>query len=884
MNRWRSAWTPLRTLLRRRRAEQDMDEELRLHLELEAERLERAGIAPAAARAAAQRTFGSIASVKDDCRESLGVRLVDVLAQDVRIGTRMLRRSPGFTLAVLVAMALGIGANTAIFSVVYGAVLKPLPYEGGDRVVVLHAQLAKQGVDDASFSALELQDYRGQARTIERIVEYHWMAFIFYGRTEPERLRTGVVSADYFQALGIRPLHGRLFVPSDDTPSAPGVIVLSHAYWQRAFGGDRTVVGKTFRFNDRPHTVIGILPPIPLYPEENAIFMPVSHCPFHSNPEVVSDRTMRMKQAFARLKPGVSLEQAQAELDAIRLRLQAAYPEAYRAAEGYRVVATPLQTELMQNFRSTLAMLVATAALVLLIVCASVANLLLARLLRRERELAVRMAIGAGRLRLTCQLLTETLVLTCGGALLGLAVAAGSLTLLRTLTARFTPRAQEITLDGTTLIFTLGLAVLTGLAFGILPALHGPRAVLPSLTETGGGATGSTARVRLRNALVVAQVAISLALVAGAGLLTRSFVNLSRVDPGFRADQVATWSVPLNFTKYNTAELRRQFYRRFLQELEADPRLVSVGVTGTAPLNGFETGTTSLRFRHRATPPDQPQPRAGYQVASPSYFQVVGVPLLGGRTFTDSDDQDAPPVVIVNQALASRYWGRENPIGQAIGSEDGERWFTVVGVVGNARQRLDADAAEEVYRPLLQAPMASPTFAARSRASQPELAASVRAIVNRIDPEQPVDTFRTLEESRSQALAPPRLSALLIGLFAGLALVVTAVGLAGVMGYAVSQRVREFGVRLALGAERGDLLVLVLGQGLWLVGVGIALGLGGALLLTRQLSGLLYGVAPTDIATFVVATLVLVGVGAGACLLPARRASRVDPLTALRGQ
>jgi putative ABC transport system permease protein len=880
MSRWRSLSTPFRILLGRRRAERDMDEELRDHLQRDVDERVRRGASPAEARAAAARSFGSLTTVKEDCRESWGVRLADTLTQDLRIGLRMLRRSPGFTLAVLVAMALGIGANTAIFSVVHGAVLRPLPYDVEDRLVVLHARLGDVP-GDVGFSALEVQDYRQASRTIERLVEYHWMTFIFFGGDEPERLRTAVVSADYFAALGITPLHGRLFQASDDTPSAPGVLVLSHAYWQRAFGGDPGVVGRTYRFNDRPHTVIGVLPPVPLYPEENAVYMPVSHCPFHSNPDMVRDRAMRMKEGFARLKPGVTVAQAQAEVDTLVRRFQTAYPAAYTDMAGYRIVVTPLREELTRDFHATLIVLVATAGLVLLIVCASVANLLLARLLRRERELAVRAAIGAGRGRLAAQLLTESLLLTVGGAVLGLAVAAGSLTLLRTLAARFTPRAQEVSIDGMVLLFTLAIAVVTGLVFGALPALQRERTIVPSLSETGGGATGSVSRVRVRNALVVAQVAISMALLAGAGLLARSFVNLTRVDPGFRPEQVVTWSVALNFTKYNSGPARRALWGRFLQELSADSEVISVGGSGTVPLTG-DNFTAGLRFRHLTRPPNQPAPRARREVASPDYFKAVGVPLVAGRFFTASDEQGANRVVVINQALATHYWGRENPIGQTLGFDDGEGWLTVVGVVGNARQRLDTAPQDEVYVPLFQNPFLTATFAARTTLSLGDMSARVRTVMRRIDPEQPVDTFRTLEDLRAAALAPPRLSAMLIGLFAALALVVTAVGLAGVMGYSVSQRMREFGVRVALGAERRDLLALVLGQGLWLVGIGLVFGVGGALLLTRQLHGLLFGVGTTDAGTFIGATLVLVAVGAGACLLPARRAAGVDPLHALR--
>jgi predicted permease len=511
-----------------------------------------------------------------------------------------------------------------------------------------------------------------------------------------------------------------------------------------------------------------------------------------------------------------------------------------------------------------------------------VANLMLARLLRREREFAVRTAIGAGRGRLVRQLATESLVLTTCGALLGLAVAGSSLTLLRRLTAGFTARAQEVTMDGTVLLFTLGLAVATGIVFGLLPALPSGRSLLPSLTETGGGATGSAGRVRLRGLLVVAQVGISMVLLASAGLLIKSFVNLTRIDPGFRPEQTATWTVPLNFTKYMEEPARVDFYVRLVERLEQEPGFVAVGGSGRLPLDGDFSGTVRLRFRDRPVDAGRGAPQADLHVASPDYFKAIGVPLLAGRAFERRDVRGAPAVVVVNQSLASRYWGRANPIGQVMAIDDGEQWLTVVGVVGNARQRLDAEPTDEVYLPLFRNAFMSATFAARTTLPLPEATRRVRAAVAAIDPGQPVDTFRTLEDLRLQALAPPRLTAGLLGIFAALALVVTAVGLAGVIGFSVSLRTREFGVRLALGARRADLVALVLRQGLTLVAVGLVIGVVGAMTLARRLSTLLFGVEPGDPATLVVAVLVLVSVGAAACLLPARRAARVDPLLALK--
>ena len=659
MNAVRGLWTALGSMVRRRRIEADMDEEVEGHLAFEAAQLVRQGVDPGEARRRAIQRFGSVPHVKDACRDSLGMRVLDALAQDLRIAVRMLARHRGFTTAVLVAMALGIGANTAIFSVVYGVVLKPLPYDGGDRVLVLQAQIPSENEVNAGFAGRELADHRERTRTLEHIVEYHQMWFIFYGGAEPERLRTGVVSASYFDALGIRPLHGRTFRADDDGPQSQGVIVLSHAYWLEALGGDPSVVGRTYRFNDWPHTVIGVLPPVPLYPEDNDVFMPVWHCPFH-RPAVVSEsRTMRMKSAFARMKAGVSFAVAQADLDTTAGRLHTAFPEAY--PKDYRVTAVPLVAQVNRGFSSTLVILVATAGLVLLIVCASVANLMLARLLRREREFAVRAAIGAGRGRLIRQLATESLVLTTSGAVLGLAVAWASLSLLKTLAAGLTPRAQEVSMDGTVLFFTLTLAVATGLVFGALPAFPAGRSLVPSLTETGGGATGSPGRVRLRGLLVVAQVAISMVLLVCAGLLVRSFLNLTRIDPGFRPEQTATWVVPLNFTKYREEPARRDFYSRLLAQLEGQPGIIAVGGSARLPLDGDFSGTTRLVFRDRPVMAGRGAPQADVHIASPDYFKAIGVPVLSGRAFDRRDTLEAPPVVIVNQSLASRHWGRDRP-------------------------------------------------------------------------------------------------------------------------------------------------------------------------------------------------------------------------------
>jgi predicted permease len=879
MLRWLS--TRLSSLFRRARYERELDRELAFHLDMLAEQHVRDGMSPADARRAAARVFGAVDRVKDDVRDTWLSRMFETFVQDVRYGVRSLRRSPGFALIVILTMALGVGANTAIFSVVNGVLLKPLPYRDGDKLVVLHQQRPIAGIDDQAFSYQEILDYR-TARSLEGVVEFHDMWFILLGLEEPQRVGTGVVSANYFDVLGVKPLYGRTFVEADDRPGAPAVLVLSYKYWQRSFGGDPSVVGKIFRMNDRPHQVVGILPSVPQYPVEVDVYMPTSACPFRSAPRTVASRNARMMQAFARVRSDVTLEKARADLDLVASRLQTEHPGDYPSDRGYRVTAVPLIDELTHDFRTTLYVLLGTAAFVLLIVCASIANLILARTVKREREVAIRGALGASRLRLLRQLLTESTILALAGGVAGLLLAHWGVALLAVFVERFTARAGEIDIDTTVLAYTFVVSVATGIIFGSVPALNGSLSIAPSF----GSGRSTERRQPMRGALIVVQVAASFMLLIGAGLTIRSLMNLQQVNPGFDTRNVLTFRIDLNFSKYR-GDTAGRFWQQVSTQLKAVPGLLGVGGAGTFPLNDQAPFSQSLVIRGRDA--EDIRARVDIRLATPGYFDAIGQPVVSGRAFRADEPTAANPdeegrvvgSVLINQSLARHYWPGQDPLGQLV-SGDGHNWSRIVGVVADARQQLRDPVRDELYVPMFQSGQLSTTWLVRTSLDPAVMERQIRDAIHAIDPEQPVENFRTLTEVRRASLASPTLTATLLGLFGLLALVITAAGIAGVVAFSVNQRTQEFGIRMALGADKTSVLRLVLAQGLHLVTIGLALGAGGALILTRMLTTLLFNVEPTDGVTYLAVSAGLLLVAIGACLVPARRAASVDPLVALR--
>ena len=869
--------------------EQDVRSEIELYLELRAQEFVDAGLPPADARAAARRAFGDVAAVERECRAVTTGRVrarartetMHSVMQDLRFAARTLRRNPGFTLVAVLTLALGIGANTAIFSVINGIMLRTPAYGTADRLVRVERPARASDGEDAGFSATDVHDYRAGSRSLAALAEYHSMTFNLVGRSEPLRVQTGVVSANYFDVLGVAPLLGRTFRAGDDSAGSPPVLVVSHAFWQSRLGGDPNVVGQTFEMTDRVHTVVGVLPPLPAYPDANDVYMPTTSCPFRSSENARGDRDHRMVTMFAALRPGVAHDAAERDLAALSTRLYREYPQAYPAALGFGLAVRPVPEELVRGARPTLVVLLATAGFVLLIACANVANLTLVRLVGRHRELSVRAALGAGRARLVRQLLTESTLLALAGAALGLLLASGGLELLRAFATRVTPRAHEIRIDGAVLLFTLAVAVGTGLVFGALPFLSTSRDLSGALRTrgTGGG------RGRLESALVVSQLAVTVMLLVAAGLMLRSLRELNAVDAGFDARSVLTARVTPSRDHYPTREARLQFHERLLERVAARPGVTHAAFAGTVPLNDEGTGTVQFRIEGRPADAGEPLPQAELHVASAEYFATIGLPVLDGRAFTSADRDDAPDVVIVNRTAARRYWGSASPVGQRITNDGGETWNTVVGVVGDVKQNgLDRPPEPEVYAPLTQFPITAGTLLLRTRGEPMRLARAARAEVAALDPRVPVDQVRTLEQVRDESLAARRITASLIGLFAALALVISATGIGGVIAFSVAQRTNEIGVRMALGAATGQVVRMVLRQSVALAALGLALGVAGALVFGRLMAGLVFGVGTADPLTFVGVAAVMLVVAAAACWAPARRATRIDPMVALRSE
>jgi putative ABC transport system permease protein len=818
------------------------------------------------------------------------------LWQDLRFGARMLLKQPGFTLIAVLTLALGIGANTAIFSVVNAVLLRPLPYEEADRLVFLTER--NPWNEDMTLSYPDFADWRAQNHVFEYIGVHNSGSYNLTGSGEPEQLRVGRASADLFSALRVRAALGRLFTDEEDKFGAPGVIVLSHGLWQRRFGGDPNILNRLLTLDDRPYTVIGVLPSDFRFQERNEVWIPVE-----AN---ISESILRGRSAHpflrgvARLKAGVTLEQARAEMDAIAARIAQQYP--IKKDVGARI--TPLLENDVRDVRRALWVLLGAVALVLLIACANVANLMLARATSREREMAVRMALGASRWRVIRQLLTESLLLAVAGGALGLLLAKWGVKLILTFSANSLPRSNEIGLDTRVLVFTVAISVLTGIVFGLAPALQAIRAdVQESLKETARSRTGG--RHRLRQFLVVAEVAMTLVLLIGAGLLIRSFYRLQQVNPGFVDEHVLSFRVSLPVLKYAHESQWLNFYQQVIEKLRATPGVKEVGIASRVPMDGMNNANA---FRVVGPPPPPGQMQA-MQVCfvSPDYFRALGIPLLRGRYFTAQDNRAhlseeqlrgldrgdrlrlGRRTVVVDEEFARRHWPNQDPVGKQIlwgagGGNDSP--LTVVGVVGRVKLDRPNEPMGEVqgYVAFLEYPQPAMSFVIKTTIEPEQMIAAAREQVQAVDPSQPIYNVKTLSDLRATVIAPQRFNLFLLGLFAAVALALAVVGIYGVMSYAVAQRTHELGIRMALGAQARDVLRLVIGQGMKLALIGVALGVGGALALTRLLKTLLFDVSPTDAATFTAITATLALVALVACYIPARRATKVDPLVALRSE
>jgi len=883
----RKLWNAVRGLTRRRALERDLDAELEFHVAMAAEDRERHGVPAAEARRQALAELGGVESTKEAAREARAYRGLETLLHDARYGLRGLRRSPGYAVAAVLALALGIGANTAIFSLVRGVLLRPLPYGAGDRLVILHQPAPKAEQTDLGFSVPDLEDFRKRTHSFEGLAEYHSMWFNLLGHGEPERVQTGVVSANFFDLLGVQPIVGRGFHAADEGRlynSTPPVLLISYAYWQRRFGGDAAILGQVFEMNDHPHTVIGVLPNVPGFPNDNDVWMPTTACPFRAAEHTIEHRQGRGYFVFGRMLPGVTLEQANADLAATAAGLAADFPKDYPTGSGYTALSRPVKEELVGQARPTVILLQVTVGLVLLIVCANIANLQLARLSTRREELAVRAALGAGRTRLLRQMLTESLLVSLIGAALGAGIAAVLLRFLVRFAARFTQRASEIHLDLTVLLFTIGLGIVAGLASGTLPALAAARGEVARSLGRRSGNRGGPQGLRLRAALSGLQVAVSFALLVGAGLTLRSVWEMQSVDPGFDPHDVLAVHVDIDFAYYKTPALRRGFFDALLERARAIPGVNIAAISSTYPLDAAGNNVVGALVKGATLPADAVPPQAQFEVATPEFFQTVGVRLLRGRLFGPEDRADAPPTLVVNQALARALFGDADPIGQQVAlSYQPDQFRTIVGVVADARSRaLNTAPPGTLWTNLTQQPPLSVTVLLRGHAAPKDLVEGVRSAVKAIDPRQPVGRSETLDEARSASLATPRLTTLLLGIFAGLALTVTMIGLGGVVAYGVAQRTHEIGVRMALGARRGQVLRGVAREGMTAVAGGLAVGAVGAALVARLLTGSLFGVKASDPLTYLAVAGGLLLVALLACLIPARRAASLDPVRALR--
>jgi putative ABC transport system permease protein len=814
-------------------------------------------------------------------------RWAEAFAQDVRYGVRTLKKNSAFATLAILTLGLGIGANTAIFSVINGVLLKPLPYANGDRLVLIRQSAPPANLRQVGVSIRELYDYREQLSSFDGLVEFHQMSFDLLKRGEPDRVATGVVSPNFFDVLGIKPVLGRTFVETDDDHGAEAVLVLGHAYWRSRFGGDPAIVGQVFEMNDRPHTVVGVLPAVPHYPNEVDVYMPTSACPFRAAAEQQIEQNRRAfgaLQVFGLLRPGASHETAATEVATVGERFRQDHSDVYRPIAGFQARTASVLEQLTIDARGMLLILLGTTGVVLLIACANVASLTLARTLRRDRELAMRTALGAGRWRLVRQLLTESTLLSLAGGGLGVIFAWLTIDLLTAFAARFTARTGEIDLDPQVLGFTLLVSIATGLAFGVLPALASRADPVAALKSGGRGTSDSAGRRRMQGALIVAQVAASVVLLVGAGLLLVSFYKLQRVDPGFRADRVMSAEIFGNFSKYPDAPSLRRLYVSILERLDGAPGVMSAAVTNAIPLAGLQPGQSRFQIEGRTYESPEQRPTVDVRVASPKYFEALGIPLRRGRHFNDLDHDEALQVAIVNESMVRQWEGRE-PIGTKVSFDNGQNWVTVVGVVGDTRSfGLDRDAAAQIYRPLRQTGGLAGRLVLRMAGDPASATAVIRNAVHAVDPDLPIENVRTLDEIRDRYLATPRLTAMLLSVFATLALLVTVAGITGVIATSVSQRTQEFGIRMALGASRESVLTMVVRQGLVLVALGLALGFGAAVVLSRVLQTYLYRTAPTDPMTYVLVAAAFLAAGSLACLGPAWRATAVDPMQALRAE
>jgi putative ABC transport system permease protein len=800
--------------------------------------------------------------------------MMQTLWQDLRYGARMLLKRPAFTLIAVITLALGIGANTAIFSVVNAVLLRPLPFKDPDRLMVIRETKLPQ-FPEFSVSPGNFLDWKAQNTVFERLVTSNSSSFNLIGTGDPERLRGMFVSDGFFATFGAVPQLGRDFLPEEDQPGRNLVVMLSNGLWQRRFGGDPKIVNQTITLNGQSYTVIGVMPASFRYGGQNLdLWTPIAF-----TAQQAQNHGGHYLSVVGRLKPGVSVEQARTEMITIAGRLATQYPD---ANTGWSVKLGPMLEFAVRDIKPALLVLLGAVAFVLLIACANVANLLLARAAGRQKEIAIRTAMGARRWRIVRQLLTESVLLALTGGVVGLVLANWGMKLLLTLAPQNLPRINDASLDGRALGFTAAITLLTGMIFGLVPALQASK---PNLNEVmkdaGRGSTESGRRQLIRSTLVVLEVASALVLLVGAGLMIKSFWRLQQVDPGFNPNNALTASVALPRRKYPEEDQQAAFYKQLIEKLATLPGVQTAGAGNVIPLSNDYV----LGFVIEGRPPLPPGAgqSTNYYAVSADYFKAMGIPLLRGRVFTEQDTKNTTRVAVINDSMAKKFFPNEDPIGKRIHVTNGPTTFReIVGIVGDVKHySLEQTATLQTYEPYTQQPFSNMTLVVRTAGDPTSLSSAIRNEVLKLDKEQPVSTITTLDQLVSTSIAQQKFSMLLLGVFAAVAMLLAAIGIYGVLSYAVTQRTHEIGIRMALGAGRRDVLRLVMGHGMILTGIGVALGLMAAFLLTRLMSTLLFSVNATDPLTFGLIPLLLVTIALLACWIPARRATQVDPLVAL---
>ena len=801
---------------------------------------------------------------------------MNTLLQDLRYGLRVLLKRPGFALVTVLTLALGVGANTAIFSVVNGTLLRPLPYRDAERVMTLWQNDVKAGKERDDVSPANFADWRERAESFEEMAAVEPYGHNLTGQGEPENFRSWLASEGFFRVMGADALHGRTFLPEEHQPNAPRAVVLGHGLWQRRFGGDVGLVGRTLLLNGRPHTVVGVMPPEFDYPAGRELWAARA-----VTERERQDRGSSYWQVVGRLKAGVTAEQARAEMDSIAARLAEEHPQTNAAIKS---TVVPLQEQLTGHIRPALLVLLAAVGLVLLVACANVANLLLARGMERRREFAVRNALGAARSRIARQLLTESFVLALAGGAFGVLLSRWLVDLILAFTPEGLLGTERLGLDWRVASFAVGATALTAVLFGLLPSLQFSKPDLAgALKETQRTAAGGTAGLRVRNALVVAEIATALVLLVGAGLLVRSFVELLRVDPGFAADKIAALEVHV-WARYRTPEQRRNFFDEATERLRALPGVEGAGAVSSLPFVLMDSNTP-FDIEGRPAPPAGEGPSAYAITATADYFGAMNIPLREGRPFSQADREDTTPVVLVNETMARRHWPGESPVGQRISFGEGEErgTFEVVGVVGDVRHEgLDSQPRSEFFLTHAQDSSGSMIFVVRAKGDPQAILQAAKKEVWAVNRDVAFSQAVTVNQLVSKSLGERRFTLLLLSSFAALALALAAVGIYGLVSFTTGQRTHEIGVRVALGARPRDITGMILRQGLWLALAGVGAGLVAAFALTRFLRQMLFGVSATDPATFALPALLLCLVALAACYLPARRATRVDPMEALR--